>query len=144
MNMVKGQVAQSIGGIAGIPEDKKAATIETTAHSLLDGLKSTAASGGISSLTSMLGMGGKSSAGSGMGGGLESGVVSALTSKVGLSPAIAQKIATTAIPLVMSLMKKRVDDDNEPGFSIESLVGGLTGKSGGGIMNMLGGIFGKK
>ncbi len=140
MDLVKGQVTKSVAGISGIPDDKKAATVDTTVHSLLDGLKKTATSGGISSLTSMFGAGGKSS-----GSGLESGVVSALTSKVGLSPAIAQKIATSVVPLVMSLMKKRVADDNEPGFNLDSIVGGLTGKgSSGGIMNMIGGIFGKK
>jgi hypothetical protein len=150
MDLVKGQVMDSVGGMPGIPEDKKGEVVETTAHSMMDGLKKYATSGGISKITSMLGMGGSGAgAGSGMASTLESTVVSALTSKVNLSPAVAQKIAATVIPAVMSLMKKKVDDDNEPGFNLESIVGGLTGKSaaggsGGGIMNMLGGILGKK
>ena len=151
MDLVKGQVMNTVNGIPEIPEDKKTETVETTAHSLVDGLKKYATPENISSLTSMLGIG-KSNTGTAasgnMAGGLESSVVSALTSKVGLNPSIAQKIATTVIPAVMSLFKKKVDDDNEPGFNLQSLVGSLAGKgsgnSSGGVMDMLGGIFGKK
>ncbi len=120
MNLVKGQVSDAIGGMKGIPEEKKEAAVQTTAHSLLDGLKQNATPSGLSSL---LGLGGGGGSAAGMSSGLEGGVVSALTSKVGLSPAIAQKIAATVIPLVMSLFKKKVDDPKEPGFNLESLLG---------------------
>lgn len=149
LDLVKGQVADTLGGMPGVPEEKKSQAVETTAHSLLDGLKQYATSDNLSSITSMLGLGGS---GSGMGAapqGLESKIVSALTSKVGLSQPVAQKIASTVIPAVMSLFRKKVDDDNEPGFNLESLLGSLGGKnsggsSGGGLMGMLGGMFGKK
>ena len=51
----------------------------------------------------------------------------------------------------MSVLKKKVDDKNEPGFNLESILGGLTGgggkaKSGGlgGLLGGLGGLLGKK
>lgn len=111
MGLVKDQVTNSVAGISGIPEDKKAETIETTAHSLMDGLKKYATPGAVSSL---LGMGGSSPLGGGAGKSMESGIVSALTSKVGLNPSVAQKIATTVIPMVTSLLKNKVNDDKEP------------------------------
>ena len=154
MDLVKGQVMNTVDGNSEIPEDKKTETIETTTHSLIDGLKKYATPENLSSLTSMLGIGGQHQAAplqtNGMASGLEANVVSALTSKVGLKPELAQTIASTVIPAVMSLFKKKVDDDNEPGFNIGSLVSTLTGgKSGnsassGGVMDMLGGIFGNK
>jgi len=156
MDLVKGQVAHTVKGMDKMPAGKKTETVETTAHSLVDSLKQYATPEHLSSLTSLLGIGGGHQAAqtdanpAHVAGGLESGVVSALTSKVGLSPSVAQKIAGSVIPAVMSLFKKKVDDDNEPGFNLGSLLGSLTGKgsgsgsSGGGLMDMIGGMFGKK
>lgn len=149
MDLVKGQVMDTVNGMSGIPEEKKTQTVETTATSLLSGLKQYATADNLSSLASLFG-GGKSMGGSSaMTGGLEKTVVSALTSKVGLNASVAQTIASTVIPAVMSLFKKKVNDDNEPGFNLETLLGTLTGKgstssSGGGIMDMIGGMLGKK
>ncbi len=146
MGMVKEQVMHSIDNVPGIPEEKKEQTIETTASSLVDGLKNHAAGGGLSGITSLLGIG-KSASTSASGastGGLESGVVSALTSKVGISPAVAKSVVAAVIPAVMSLFKKKIDDPDEPGFNLESLIGGLTGGKSGGILSALGGLFGKK
>lgn len=149
MNLVKNQVMESVGGIAGIPEDKKNAAVETTAHSLVDGLKQYATADNLSGLTSLLGIGGASSGSSGMANSLTKSIVSALTSKVGLNPAMSQTIASTVIPAVMSLFRKKVEDDNEPGFNLGSLVGSLAGKSGGsssvgGLMDLVGSFLGKK
>lgn len=135
MNMVKDQVTSSIGSIPGIPADKKSQVVETTTTSLMDGLKQHAAGGGLGSL---LGIGGGSASS-----GLESGVISALTQKAGLSPAIAQSVVAAAIPAVMSLLKKHAGDPSS-GLNLQSMVSGLTGGKGGGIMGALGGIFGKK
>ncbi len=145
MDLVKGQVAKSVGGIAGIPAGKESAVVETTAGSLIDGLKKNVSLDGLGAL---LGGGGGSNS---MVSGLSSGVVKALTSKLNLSPAVADMIASKAIPAVMSVLKKKVDDKNEPGFNLESILGGLTGgggkaKSGGlgGLLGGLGGLLGKK
>jgi hypothetical protein len=144
MDLVKGQVAKSVGGIKGIPAGKESAVVETTADSLLAGLKKNASLDGLGALL-----------GGGVGGsmvsGLSSGVVKALTSKLKLSPAVAQTIASTVIPAVTSLLKNKVDDKNEPGFNLESMLGNLVGGGGkassgglGGLLGGLGGLFGKK
>ncbi len=144
MDMVKGQVMKSIDGVQGVPEDKKDKAVETTASALMDALKKHATGGNLSSLVSMLGMGKSASSSGDMAGGLGSGVISALTSKVGLSPAVAQSVVAAVIPAVMSLFKKKIDDPAEPGFNLESLMGGLSGGKGGGMMSMLGDLIGKK
>ncbi len=140
LDLVKGEVAKKVGGIDGVPAGKKSAVVETTASSLMDGLKKFATP---DKLASLIGGGGGGSATSG----LTKGVVSALTSKLGLSPAVAKTIATKVVPAVMSLLKKNVDDPSNPGFDLSSMLGALGGGSkgsGGGIMGALGGLFGKK
>lgn len=148
MSLVRGQVADSVDGISGIPEDKKEATVNTTAQSLVDGLKKYATPDKISQLSSMLGGGSPSASSGEVAGTLQTSVVSALGKKVGLDPAVAQKIASTVIPAVMSLLKKKVGDDKDPGFNLQTLVGSLTGKgggsAGGGVMDMVGSFLGKK
>ncbi len=134
LSLVKDEVAKKVGGIEGIPAGKQSAVVETTASSLMDGLKKFATP---DKLASLVGGGG----GGSMTSGLSSGVVSSLTSKLGLSPAIAQTIASKVIPAVMSLLKKNVDDPAKPGFNLQSMMGALGGSAGGSSGG--GGILGK-
>ena len=150
MDLVQGEVSDKVKGMSEVPEEKKKEVISTTTESLVDGFRKYATPDNVSKLTSMLGMGGGSTSAAGMkgmGSGLESGVASALTSKVGLSPSLAQKIAGAVIPAAMSLFSKKIGDDNEPGFNLKSLIGGLSGKNSakadnsGGIMDLVGNIL---
>ena len=145
MDLVKGQVSGVLDGIKGIPADKKSTTIQTTVSTLMDGFKNHAAQGG---LASMLGIGG---AASGAASGLESNVVSSLTSKVGLGPDVAHNIASKVVPSVTSLFKNKINDGSDPGFNLQSMVSGLTGKASNaasevsdGVKHVFEGIFGKK
>lgn len=153
IDLVKNQVTDTVNEIPGIPQEKKTETVKATANSLVDWLKSYVTPDNIASFTSMLGFGksgGSPSAAQNYAAtnNLESNIVSALTSKVGLDSSVAKTIASSVIPAVMSLFKKKVDDDNEPGFNLESLIGSFSGKgtetSSGDLMNMLGGILGNK
>jgi hypothetical protein len=148
MELVKSQVAKTVGGIDGIPAGKESAVVETTAASLVGGLKKNATLDGLGAL-----LGGGGGAGKAMASSLSTGVVQALTSKLGLNPAVARTIASTVIPAVMSLLSKRVADKGEPGFNLESILGGLTGGVGGGaggggglggLLGGLGSLLGKK
>lgn len=146
MSMVKGEVSDIVSGVSGIPEGQKEATVETTASSLVDSLKKYVTGDNLSSLLSSFGKGG--SGVSSHTASIERSVTSALTEKVGLQPDVARKIVSAVVPAVMSLFSKKVDDDNEPGFNLGSLLGGLTGKSAGsggaGLGDMLGNLLGKK
>lgn len=156
LDLVKDQVVKSISDKVDIPADKQQETVETAASSILDGFKSQITPGNISEIMGLFG--GGNSAGS-LGNsviaqGVQSTVVSALTSKVGLNKGLATTIAGIVVPAVMSMFSKKVSDDNEPGFDIGSLIGAFTGggnnsssKSSdtlGSVINVLGGLFGKK
>lgn len=146
LGLVKGQVSESLGEMNGIPADKKAAVVETTADSLVSGLKNFSTP---DMLSGLLGVGGGKKPSASALNGLSGGVVKALTSKVGLSPAMAGTVASRVVPAVMALLKGKVGDSSQPGFNVGSILGALgggAGKSGGlgGALGMLGGLFGKK
>lgn len=139
LDLVKGQVAKTIGGIDGIPAGKGPAVVETTTDSILGGLKKNAS---LDSIGALLGGGG---AGNTLVKSLASSVAGALTSKLKLSPALAKTIATTVVPAVVSLLQKKVGDKNEPGFNLESILGNLAGggkSASGGLGSLLGGLGG--
>ena len=146
MSLVKGEVSKVVSDVPGIPAGKKAATVETATSSLLGSLKGQLNAKNLPGLLSAFSGGG--SAASSKTGAIGSSVVTALTQKVGLQPAVAQQIVSKAVPLVMSLFSKKVADDNEPDFNIGSLLGGLAGHAGGeeasigGVGKMLGSLSG--
>ncbi len=150
LELVKDQVLPAIAGNNEIPAEKKDAAVETTTSSILEGLKDQLIP---DNLTEVMNMFGGNSPVSNFGNsamiqGVQSTVSSALTNKVGLNSTLATTIAATVVPAVISLFTKKVGDDNEPGFNIESLIAAITGgkggnsQSGGGILDMLGGLFG--
>jgi len=154
LGMVKDEVANAVGGMSTIPQAKQGAVVETTANSLMNGLKQYANPASLGALLEIGGVAKGAAGGSSkMMSGLSSGVVGDLTSKLGLTPAVAQSIAASVIPAVMSLFKKHVDDPAQPEFNLQSIVGSLTGASdasggsGGGlgsVLSGLGSLFGKK
>lgn len=148
LSLVKDQVMPAINK-ADIPQEKQQQAVDTTASTILDGLKDQLVPSNLSEVMNLFGKGSSSSSSS-FGNNvmvqtIQSSVVSALTQKVGLSSGIANTIASVAVPAVMSLLSKKVQDSNEPGFNIESLVkslGGSDNKDKGGLAGMLGGLFG--
>lgn len=147
ISLIKDQVLPVITGNADIPDDKKDAVVETTTSSIFDSLKDQLIPDNLTEVMNLFG-GGSSSGTSGLVGGIQSTVVSALVQKVGLSSGIANTIASAVVPTVINLFSNKVNDDNEPGFNVESLIGMFTGgssnKKSGGLLGMLGGLFGKK
>ncbi|MDL2215356.1 hypothetical protein LJC00_04125 [Dysgonomonas sp. OttesenSCG-928-M03] len=150
LELVKDQVLPAITGNNEIPADKKDAAVETTTSSILEGLKDQLIP---DNLTEVMNMFSGNSPVSNFGNsvmvqGVQSTVSSALTNKVGLNSALATTIASTVVPAVISLFTKKVGDKDEPGFNVESLIAAITGnkgggsQSGGGILDMLGGLFG--
>lgn len=150
LGLVKDQVLPVINGNADIPEDKKEAVVETTTSTIFDSLKDQLIPDNLTEVMNLFGGGnsGASSFGSNvMVQGIQSAVSSALTQKIGLNSGIANTIATTVVPLVMNLFSDKVNDSNEPGFNVQSLIEAISGGSGnnkgGGLMGMLGSLFGK-
>lgn len=141
IDLVKEQVVPAIANNENIPADKRSAVVETTTSTVVEGLKEYFTPDNISSITSMFS---GESGGGNIVSSLQSSVVNALTEKLGLNKDIANSIASAVIPAIMSLFSQKANDPNDEGFTVESLIGALGGKSGGGLLGMLGGLFGNK
>jgi hypothetical protein len=152
LDLVKGQVLPAITGNANIPENQKNAVVETTASSLLEGLKDQLIPDNLNEVVNMFSGNSPLShfGNAAMVQGIQSTVTSALTSKLGLNSGIASTIAGVVVPAVMKMFTNKVADENEPGFNVQSLIEALTGgksngkSSGGGLLDMIGGLFGGK
>lgn len=147
LELVKGPVMEAVTGNNQIPADKKEAAVETTTSTIIDKLKDELIPDNLSDVVNMFSGNSKNSFGSNvMTQSIQTAVASALTGKVGLSSSLANTIAGAAVPVVMKLFSDKVNDDNEPGFNVESLIKAFTGNkdsnTGGGLMGMLGGLFG--
>ncbi len=141
IDLVKEQVVPAIANNENIPADKRSAVVETTTSTVVEGLKEYFTPDNISSITSMFS---GESGGANIVSSLQSSVVNALSEKLGLNKDIANSIASAVIPAIMSLFSQKANDPNDEGFTVESLIGALGGKSSGGLLGMLGGLFGNK
>ncbi|WP_029906121.1 DUF937 domain-containing protein [Prevotella sp. 10(H)] len=141
MDLIKGQARRAITNNADIPAEKQEAAVETTATTIVDGLKEHFTPDNLSNVLGLFG-GGSSNIGNPMVSSIQNSVVSALSKKVGLNPAVANSIASAVIPALMVALSKKSNDPNDS-FSFESLVQSFTGKKEGGILGSLGSLFGK-
>lgn len=154
MSLVKDQVSKTITEKVNVPADKQQAAVETTTSSIIDGLKEHINPSNIGEIMSMFGSGGGASsslASSAIGKGVESSVISGLTSKVGLNPSLASAIASMVVPAVISMLTKKAAGKDDNSFDIGSLLQSFSGgkkdagtSSGGSMMDMLGGLLGNK
>lgn len=142
LNIVKEKAMDVIANNSQIPEEKKQETVQTTTHALADGLKQNLNLSNLSGLSSLFG-GGNASSSNPIVNNIQSTVVNELTQKVGLSQGLATTIASTVISAVMNVLSKKVNDPNDKGFNLESIVGAFTGKSGSGSGGDLLGSLGK-
>lgn len=145
LDLVKDQAMDAITNNSKVPAEKKDAAIETTTNAIADGLKDQLASGNISNIMALFG--GDSKGSNALSKSIQESVVSALAEKVGLSKSVAATIASTVVPALISLVTKKNSDSKDSfdlGSILESFTGGGSGKksSGGGLLDMLGGILG--
>lgn len=140
INLVKEEALKSITNNADVPAEKKEAAVETTASSIVDGIKSQLSGGNVSDLIGMFTGGSK--ANSSLTDSIQTSVISALVEKVGLSKGVANTIATTVIPAVMAMISKK-NNDSSDSFDIGSIIESVSGDKKGGLLDAIGGIFGK-
>ena len=135
LNLVKNIAGDAISNNAEVPANKKDIAIETTTNAVTDGLKSN-----IGNIAGLLGSGDSSALVNTM----KDTVVSALLEKVGLNSNTANSIASAVIPAVINALSGKIDDPNDKGFSLESVVEAFAGSEGiGGLLGKIGGLFGK-
>jgi len=136
--------AQEVVEKAGVPADKQEAAVETTASTIVDGLKDNLSLDNVSSIMGLFGGESSSSAiaSNPIVSSIQTSVVSALSSKVGLSPAIANTIASAVVPALMGMLSKKSNDSNDS-FDFGSLLESFTGGNSGGTGGVIGDILGK-
>lgn len=135
LDLVKNVAGETIANNAEVPADKKDITIQTTTSAVTDGLKNN-----IGNIAGLFGSGDSSA----LINNIEDTVVSTLVEKVGLNSNTANSIASAVIPAVVKALSGKVNDPNDKGFSLESVVEAFGGGSGiGGLLGKIGGLFGK-
>ena len=133
LNLVKEHVGDIISQNSDVPEEKKGQAVEATTHAIKSGLLDN-----ISGLTGLFTGNGDSS----IINKVENVVSNTLTSKVGLSAVTASSIASSVVPTIINAISGKIQDPNDKGFNLESVIGALTGGKDGGLLNKIEGFFG--
>ncbi|GHV17683.1 hypothetical protein FACS1894169_13280 [Bacteroidia bacterium] len=144
LDLIKDQALGAITNNANVPDDKKEAAIETTTNAIADGLKNNLSLDNVSSLLGLFSSGDSATTNNQTVNSIQTSVVSSLSEKVGLSKEVAGSIASAVVPALLQLLSKKSGDTNDS-FNFESLLESFTGGSGkgGGILGILGKLFGK-
>lgn len=140
LNLIKETVTQSIGKNKDVPEEKKVQAVNVTTQALTSGLKENLHLGNLSHLTSLF-KEGSSVEKNPVTHNIIGTVTRSLIQRIALSPTIAGLIANSVVPLVMKVISGKVNDKNEKGFNVESLIQTFAGKSKEGIMGKIGKLF---
>lgn len=147
-----------------VPDERNEEAIEAVTSGIEEGLQREVKQGNYEGLLSMFQQGGTSAlAGNPAVSGIVSTVVSKLSSKLGISPQVAQTIAAGLIPTVMNSFVNKTNDPDDKDFDLQDMLKNFSGKdgldlsdiigkfsggsqanSGGGIGDMLGKVLGGK
>jgi len=143
LNLVKEHAGSAIINNPAVPNEHNDAVCETATNSIINRLKEMAGSGGMDSITNLF------QSGSGVAShpavsNISSGVVGDLMKNFGFDSATAGSIVSQLIPVVMSKLTSKTNDPNDNSFNMSGILESLTGGGGGGIFNMIKGIFGSK
>lgn len=146
MNLVKDNVMNAVGKESTVPAEKKEQTVATTTEALTNGLKQNFTINNLPNVLNLL-KPGSTSQSNPITGNIQNTVANALVNQVGLSQSVAGIVASTVVPMVMKAISGKMNDPNDKGFNVESLVnslGGGTTESGSqaSIMGTIGKLFG--
>lgn len=145
-NLVEKYAGEVITNNPNVPEAKKDVAIATTTDAVKDGLKGYLNPTNIATLAGMLSGNHSTSGSSSIVETLKNSVIGALSNKAGLSNTVSSGIAASLIPMLINAVTKRMNDPNDSGFNVESLINAFShndGGQGGGILGALGGLFHK-
>lgn len=163
IKLVEQNAGKAIINNSAIPNQHNNAAIKEVASQIFNGLKTQAQQGNMQQLAGMFQGGGSSLANNPMVSNLISSVAGSVASKFGVSPQVAQSIAASLLPTVMSQLVKKTNDPADSSFDLTNIMKTVSGNSSldvgsilsqvagggtkGGLGNlggMLGGLFGKK
>jgi hypothetical protein len=156
IKLVEQNAGKDIVQNKAIPDQHNQAAIQAVAEQIFSGLKSQASAGNVQQIAGMF-QGGKASASNPVVNQLIASVAGSVAKKFGVSSQAATSMAQSLLPTVMNQLVQKTNDPKDNSFDlggimksvtgnnsfdVSSLLGGKSG--GGGLGDMLGGMFGKK
>lgn len=167
LSLVKENAGSAIINNSAIPNDRNDEAVETTTHSIMDTLKNAVQSGNVSDVMHMFSGGSSNAVSSPLAQNMQGNLIQNLMQKFGINNSQAGGIASSIIPAVLSKFVHKTNDPNDKSFDLSSIlshfgggnfdVGSVLGKfglggsnkpgeekkDGGGLLDSLGGMFGK-
>lgn len=164
IKLVEQNAGKAIVNNSAIPNEHNNAAIKEVASQIFSGLQNHAQQGNLQQIAGLFqGGGGSSLTSNPIVSSLISQVAGSVASKFGVSPQVAQSMASGLLPTVMSQLVKKTNDPKDSSFDLGGILKTVSGNSGldvgsligqaagggskgglGGLGSMLGGLFGKK
>ncbi|HMK03883.1 MAG TPA: hypothetical protein VK489_06820 [Ferruginibacter sp.] len=143
LDLVRGQATETVINNPDVPNEHNEDVIAEATNTVASGLRNVVAGGGVQSLLSLFGGSGNKK------GLLSNPIVSMmmghfagkLMNKFGLNNNQANNLSGSLIPNVLGSLINKTNDPNESGFSLDGLLGSITGNksnAGGGLGDILG------
>ncbi|HZH73290.1 MAG TPA: hypothetical protein VFD91_12410 [Mariniphaga sp.] len=140
LDTIKNQLQNQLSGATGLSPDKASQSAEVTAETFKETISEKARQGNLDEIASLARPGAESS---GFANNIISNTISKLTTKVGLPPEVATKVAGIAIPFIISKFKNFSSQNTKDDQSdIMGIFGDLVGDKGKGLLGGLGKKFG--
>lgn len=162
IKLVEQNAGNAIVNNNAIPNQHNSAAIKEVASQIFSGLQTQAKQGNLQQLAGMFQGGGSSLTNNPIVTSLISSVATNVATKFGVSPQVAQSMATSLLPTVMSQLVKKTNDPKDSSFDLTNIMKTVSGNNSldvasiigqvagggksplGGLGGMLGGLFGKK
>lgn len=147
-DLVKGIATESVINNPDVPNDHNDAVVAEATNTVASGLRNIVAGGGVQSLLSLFGSGGnnkKSLLGNPIVSMMMGHFAGKLMNKFKLNNSQANNLSGTLIPNVLSSLINKTNDPGDSGFSLEKILGSITGNKSGnfaGVQNPGAGSFG--
>lgn len=131
-DLVRGNAKESVIENPDVPNEKNEEVVAEATNTIASGLRNVVAGGGVQSLLSLFGGDGSNKKGL-----LSNPIVSMmmghfagkLMNKFGLNNSQANNLSGSLIPNVLGSLINKTNDPNDSGFSLEKLLGSITGQS---------------
>ena len=142
IQLVRENAGEAIINNPAIPNKQNDAAIKVAATSLMKALQGTAKTGGVNAVKDIFQSGGNVASHPAVNN-ISSNVAGDLMKKFGLDKAAATAIVSMLIPIVMSKLVKKTNDPGDNSFSLDGIIGALSGGKAGGLLGKLKGLLGR-
>lgn len=137
--LVENYAGDAIIKNSAVPDEKNEVAIDTITSGIAEGLQQQVKQGNYEGLLSMFQQDGANAlTGNPAVSGIVNSVVDNLASKLGISPQVAQTIAGSLIPMVMSSFVKKTNDPDDKDFDLQDMLKNFSGDNGLDIGDIIG------